>query len=110
MLKFRPRTIQTAKYGNFRRDLGCGEATNPRCSNLLTDAILERFIFGFQYIYLNLPFSQSDVSDLSDEPIKLFNNREKVAVEEVKSEPLHCWGRGTCVCEQAIGAGLQNSY
>ena len=34
---------------------------------------------------------QSDVSDLRYKPIKLFKNREKVAVvvEEVKSEPLY---------------------
>ena len=54
--------------------------------------LVERFRFGFQYLYhyLNLSFSQSDVPDLPDWPIKLFKNREKVAVvvEEVKSEPL----------------------
>ena len=55
--------------------------------------ILERFRFGFQYLnrYLNLSLNQSDVSDLPYKPIKLFKNREKVAVvvEEVKSEPLY---------------------
>ena len=54
---------------------------------------LERFRFGFQYLYryLNLSFSQSDVPDIPDWPIKLFKSREKVAVvvEEVKSEPLY---------------------
>ena len=54
---------------------------------------LERFRLCFQYLYryLNLSFSQSDVPDLLDWPIKLFKNREKVAivVEEVKSEPLY---------------------
>ena len=48
---------------------------------------LERFRFGFQYLYryLNQSFSQSNVPDLPDWPMELFKNREKVAVvvEEV---------------------------
>ena len=55
--------------------------------------VVERFRFGFQYLYryFNLSFSQSDVPDLPDWPIKLFKTREKVPVveEEVKSEPLY---------------------
>ena len=40
---------------------------------------IERFRSRFQYLYryLNLSFSQSDVSYLSDEPIKLFKNRKR---------------------------------
>ena len=33
------------------------------------------------------PITQSEMTDLPDYPIKLFKNREKVVVEEVKSEP-----------------------
>ena len=64
-------------------------------------SLLERFRFGFQYLnrYLNPSLNQSDVSDLPYKPIKLFKNREKVAVvvEEVKSEPLYSSTKTTCI-------------